>query len=113
MTRVNDLKLTEHFALREFECPCCHTVKLHPGLVRRLEALRGGLRKPVLITSGYRCPVHNEEVGGVANSAHLLGTAADVGVASAEQVHFRLLAEAAGFRKIICYPIQNFVHLNI
>lgn len=33
--------------------------------------------KPVLISSGYRCSVVNEKVGGSANSAHIQGWAVD------------------------------------
>ena len=33
---------------------------------------------PVLVNSGYRCPIHNSAVGGVANSQHTRGEAADI-----------------------------------
>jgi len=33
---------------------------------------------PLFVTSGYRCPQLNEEVGGLPDSQHLLGQAADV-----------------------------------
>lgn len=32
---------------------------------------------PILITSGYRCPALNEAIGGIRNSAHMRGLAAD------------------------------------
>jgi len=35
------------------------------------------LGKPVLVSSGYRSPAVNRAVGGAANSAHMLGCAAD------------------------------------
>ena len=42
----------------------------------------GGLREhwglPIRITSGYRCPELNEEVGGVEDSYHMDGCAADI-----------------------------------
>ena len=37
--RLNDFRLTENFNLKEFECPCCHTVLLHPLLVLKLQKL--------------------------------------------------------------------------
>lgn len=43
-----------------------------------LQPLRDHLRIPVNITSGYRCPALNRAVGGVANSQHLSGQAADL-----------------------------------
>ena len=46
----------------------CHTV---------LQPLRDRFG-PIRINSGYRCPELNEAVGGVANSHHLRGEAADI-----------------------------------
>lgn len=37
-----------------------------------------GFEIPLYITSGYRCEELNEEVGGVDDSAHLFGLAADI-----------------------------------
>ncbi|AQS60252.1 hypothetical protein B0537_14920 [Desulforamulus ferrireducens] len=39
--------------------------------------------RPVIITSGYRCPAHNRAVGGARLSQHLYGNAADIIVAAA------------------------------
>lgn len=47
-----------------------------------LEKLRKFASKPVVVTSGFRCPALNKAVGGVANSYHLQGRAADLAVAS-------------------------------
>lgn len=43
-----------------------------------LQPLRDKLGKPIIINSGYRCKALNCKVGGVANSQHLLGQAADI-----------------------------------
>lgn len=43
-----------------------------------LEPLRVAWGDAILITSGYRCTKLNALVGGVANSAHLIGAAADI-----------------------------------
>jgi zinc D-Ala-D-Ala carboxypeptidase len=45
-----------------------------------LEPLRFRLGKPIHILSGYRCRELNETVGGVGNSKHLYGQAADITV---------------------------------
>ena len=29
---LNDIKISENFSLREFQCPCCHAVMIHPRL---------------------------------------------------------------------------------
>lgn len=43
-----------------------------------LEPARNVVGKPLVITSGYRCKQLNRAVGGVANSYHIQGRAADI-----------------------------------
>lgn len=43
-----------------------------------LEPLRIAWKKPINISSGYRCPRLNQLVGGVSTSAHKLGYAVDI-----------------------------------
>lgn len=43
-----------------------------------LDPLRDWYGKPIRVNSGYRCPALNKAVGGVANSQHLTGQAADI-----------------------------------
>ena len=111
--RLNDFQLTEHFNLREFECRCCHCVRLSPVLVRRLEAVREQWGKPMIITSGYRCPSHNREVGGAPRSFHMVGQAADVMVPLSEQPAVEAFARRGGFTQIIPYGRRNFIHLGV
>lgn len=55
----------------------CHLQKLCDEV---LQPLRDYLRAPIYINSGYRCPELNKAVGGVSNSQHLNGYAADIRV---------------------------------
>ena len=43
-----------------------------------LDPLRKAWGKPIIVTSGFRVPRLNEAVGGVKNSDHLYGRAADI-----------------------------------
>lgn len=43
-----------------------------------LDPLREAYGQPIIVTSGYRCPALNKAVGGVKNSQHILGEAADI-----------------------------------
>lgn len=43
-----------------------------------LEKIRGVLGHPIHISSGFRCSELNSAIGGVSNSAHLYGLAADI-----------------------------------
>lgn len=46
--------------------------------LQRLNAIREGYGKPIIISSGYRCPELNELVGGAKDSKHLTGLAVDL-----------------------------------
>ena len=43
-----------------------------------LQPLRDAMQEPIKIGSGYRCPRLNRAVGGVSNSQHMKGQAADL-----------------------------------
>lgn len=43
---------------------------------------RGWKNAAIIVNSGYRCPLLNTKVGGVKNSAHLIGYAADLSPAN-------------------------------
>lgn len=55
---------------------------LQYGVDMVLDPLRRIYGKPIVITSGYRSPQLNKKVGGVANSWHTQGNAADIHVSS-------------------------------
>lgn len=82
-------QLTQHFALEELtfsstaqrlgidNTPDLGTVAHLTRLAMGLEQIRALLGVPMHIDSGYRCPALNKAVGGVPNSAHVDGYAAD------------------------------------
>lgn len=55
------------------------------GVQMVLEPLRKLLQTPIIITSGYRCAELNKAVGGVANSWHTKGNAADLRIKNEEE----------------------------
>ena len=119
----DDSMLSEHFSKSEFwchgveqgTCRCNHSINVNPRLIELVEELRsniGGL--PLYINSGYRCPDHNFAVGGVSNSQHLLGNAADISVPyelSFEQ--FQWYVEQLPFDGIGLYHAGNFIHCDV
>lgn len=111
--RLNDFQLAEYFNLAEFQCPCCHTVKLHPMLLRSAVKLRSAWGRAVRINSAYRCREHNAQVGGVATSKHKQGRALDISVSGGIAENFRLLALRCGFEKVILYPGRGFAHAEL
>ena len=105
-------KLVKYFKPKEFECPCCGKCDMDATLVFSLDTLRDFVGEPLIITSGFRCPKHNEEIGGAPNSAHLRGKAADILVTNSELrwkiLYFALLI---GFQRIGIG--RTFIHLDI
>lgn len=55
------------------------------GVQMVLDPLRRIHQAPIIITSGYRCAALNKAVGGVANSWHTKGNAADIRVKNEEE----------------------------
>lgn len=65
-----------------------------------LDGIREKLGKPILVSSGYRCPVLNKAVGGVTNSQHQKGLAADLVCADMDGLE-KVLRETGGFDQLI------------
>jgi uncharacterized protein YcbK (DUF882 family) len=78
-------KITTNFSLQEFNSKCGRAIPNSAllnitELARSLEVLPTAINKPITITSGYRSPKYNAKIGGVKDSQHLRGTAADIKV---------------------------------
>lgn len=79
-------KNIRYFKRAEFRCTCgrCGGFPVEPqeSIARTVDEIRYRLGIPISIVdgggSGVRCAAHNAEVGGVANSQHLYGLAADL-----------------------------------
>ena len=72
-----------YFKKPEFACKCGKYCNGYPaeidiGMVKIADEIRNRIGKPIHINSGLRCKTHNANVGGVFNSQHLLGKAADL-----------------------------------
>lgn len=81
-----------------------------------LDPIRDKLCTPVIITSGYRCPQVNKLVGGVNNSQHMSGCAADFHVKgynhSMMYEVFLYVFNTLEFDQLIYYPSKNFIHVS-
>lgn len=99
------LMLSEHFSMAELtssatakamgivNCPSsCEIDNLRFLCQEVLEPARRVLGEPIHVTSGYRCLALNRAVGGVAQSYHVRGLAADIHIESA--AHASRLADA-------------------
>jgi len=96
-------------------CPCCGRCDMDPGQMDAMEWLRAWLDRPLIITSGFRCPGHNADpkVGGAKNSPHMRGLACDIQVVGGVQ---RAEMVGAAFKPDSPFvgigPAKKFVHLD-
>jgi len=104
-------KEIKYFKKQEFACPCCGECKMEMGFVSWLDEIRSIYGKPIVITSGYRCEKHNFEVGGVPDSAHLKGLAADIRVHSDEERYelVKIMLRHGAFRIGVG---RTFIHVD-
>lgn len=80
-----------------------------------LDPLRKAYGKPITVSSGYRCEKLNRLVGGVTNSDHLLGMAADLDVGSKEENKklFQLILKLKlPFKQLINEHNYDWVHVS-
>ena len=106
------MKRIKYFSLSEFlnsatakrlridNTPSFEVVDNLNKLADYLDVIREKVGKPILISSGFRCPVLNKAVGGVANSQHQKGLAADLICSDMESLE-KVLRETGGFDQLI------------
>jgi len=69
---------TPNFAAWEFLCPDCKQQHMNQRFIIRLQISRGIAGIPFVPGSGWRCKKRNTAVGGLEDSSHLTGLAADI-----------------------------------
>ena len=84
----------------EFKCKHCGKTEMRPAFMAKLQQLRNAYGKPMIITSGYRCPDHPIEAAKDKPGAHSTGQACDVAVAGNDAYQLLKLALAFEFTGI-------------
>ena len=81
-----------------------------------LDPVRDMVNTPIIITSGYRCPQVNRLVGGVGNSQHMSGCAADFHVKgftpSMMYEVFLYIFNTLEYDQLIYYRSKNIIHVS-
>ena len=113
--QFDDGWVSRNFREHELACPCCGKYIHNQRLILSLEKLRrlaGNV--PVSITSGTRCRDYNDSVGGVDQSRHLTGEAADVVVQGLhpEEIH-TLISAIEPFSHGGVGTYSSFTHLDV
>ena len=110
-------KDTKNFKVDEFACKHCGENKIAQDVLDMAQVIRDELDVPVKVNSGYRCEVHNKNVGGVKASRHTKGHAADLSSSVGAKAMFRAIQKLHKDGKLpmlgycICYP--SFCHVDI
>lgn len=111
-------KLSNNFSSVEFDCHgvgCCSETIINPKLVEYVQKIRDHFGKSITVTSGYRCPVHNRNVGGATGSRHSKGDAADIVVQGVAPKDVAKYAESIGVKGIGLYETSadgHFTHID-
>lgn len=81
-----------------------------------LDPVRDMVNTPIIITSGYRCQQVNRLVGGVDNSQHMSGCAADFHVMgftpSMMYEVFLYIFNTLEYDQLIYYRSKNIIHVS-
>lgn len=129
MAKVNQKTIkSEFFTLEEFtrsstakrlkidNTPSDEVIRnIEYGVQMVLDPLRRMLQTPITITSGYRCSALNKAVGGVSNSWHTKGNAADIRVKNEEEAKaiFQVLKTLPSVDTVLFEHSANSIWMHV
>ena len=110
---------TKNFKVSEFTCHCgCGFNNIDQRVIDMAQTIRDALGVPVHVGSGCRCAKRNKAVGGVKNSKHIFGKAADLNCSKGGKVMFEIVKKLYAEGKLpdldycIFYKKKNFIHID-
>ena len=108
---------TKNFKVSEFACKCgCGFDGIDQRIINMAQALRDYLGVPVKVNSGCRCEKHNTKVGGVKNSKHTKGLAADLSCSLGAVKMFEAVKKLHTEGKLpdldYCIRYKTFIHID-
>ena len=107
-----DWKKSSHFRKIEFTCNCgCGQCDMNEQFIGALNMARKDAGIPFRISSGYRCESHNKQVGGVKDSSHTKGIAADILTSGSEERRKILVAVLRYFPRVGIH--KAFIHVDL
>lgn len=70
-----------NFTREEFKCPHCERCYMSEHFMDRLQKTRTEYGRPMIVTSGYRCPEYNNQISSTGlDGPHTTGRAVDIHV---------------------------------
>ena len=104
-------KVSPHFSVKEMSCPCCNVMGMENDVIKTIEEVRVKYGKPIRLTSAFRCPTHNQAVGGKNSSSHLAGLALDISCGSSKERYGLMRHLMQHFTRIGFG--ENFIHVDL
>tara|TARA_R110002020_G_scaffold73622_2_gene188881 strand:+ start:367 stop:798 length:432 start_codon:yes stop_codon:yes gene_type:complete len=102
------MMITKNFSVAEMGCSCCGKADMDEDFMRILQSIRDEMKRPLQITSGYRCEKHNSVVSKVKNGPHTKAKAADILISGADALRLFAIAQKHGVSG--CGLSQNGPH---
>ncbi len=90
----------EFFSREELACRGTGECNMDENFMEKLVTLRTAYDNPMILSSAYRSPEHNANIGGAKNSPHIYGKAVDVLCYGRDAYNLLSLALQLGFTGI-------------
>lgn len=106
-----------NFHRDEFACKCgCNTNEIQDELIDVLQEIRSTSGVKMIVSSGYRCPQHPDEIVKARPGAHTEGTEADIRVRGEKA--WKVVKAAFAHSKITAIGVKQiggkrYIHLGI
>ncbi len=108
------MKISSNFRVKEFACSDgSDPIFIADELVSILQKIRTHFGKAVTITSAYRTPARNVDVGGTVYSQHLYGMAADIKVSGISPKKVSAYAETVMPDRGGIGTYSTFTHIDV
>lgn len=79
MNNNDNIATARFFKQEELICKCgCNHQRMDQSLLNSLDFIRNQFNKPIILSSAYRCPMHDRSIGGA--NVHTTGKAVDISI---------------------------------
>lgn len=107
----------KYFTRDELKCPHCGECHMKPEFLVRIDTLRERFGKPLIVSSGYRCPEYNAMISHTGTTGpHTTGQAVDIVISGRDAYDLLSLALQMGFTGIGINQKgdygKRFIHLD-
>ena len=101
----------KYFTPQEIACKGTGKLFVNMKALSKLDHFRSVFNKPIKVSSAYRSPYHNAQVGGAPKSYHVKGEAFDIVLGGYDKSDIIKFAKLAGFTGLgVNY--RTFVHVD-